>query len=93
MLLGIPHSATVTAETEARVRVLNEAFDALIEHPELALHIATIACARLNTTSALLVELQSQASDQPREKALMNRLLNALTAVPRGSRGNWVDHE
>ncbi len=93
VLLGIPHSATVVAETSSTVRVLDDALEALVHHPELALHIATIACARLNTTSALLVRLQSQATDQPRENALLSRLLGAITAPPRGSRGNWVDHE
>lgn len=93
VLLGIPHSATVTAETSTKVRVLNDALEALVHHPELALHIATVACARLNTTSALLVQLQSQTTDQPRENALLSRLLGAISAAPKGSRGNWADHE
>jgi hypothetical protein len=93
VLLGTPHSATVTAETATRVRVMAEALDVLMQHPELALHIATIACARLNTTSALLVEMQNQTADQPREQALMRRILGALTAQPKGGRGNWADHE
>lgn len=93
VLLGIPHSATVTAESPSKVRVVNEALDTLIQHPELALHIATVACARLNTTSALLVQLQSQSTDQPRENALLSRLLGAISSAPRGSRGNWADHE
>ena len=93
VLLGTPHSATVTAETEAKVRVMAEAMDTLLQHPELALHIATVACARLNTTSALLVEMQHQTADQPREQALMRRILGALTAQPKGSRGAWADHE
>lgn len=93
VLLGIPHSATVTAETASKVRVLDDANEALVHHPELTLHIATIACARLNTTSALLVQLQSQTTDQPRENALLSRLLGAISAAPRGSRGNWADHE
>jgi CRP/FNR family transcriptional regulator, cyclic AMP receptor protein len=93
VLLGTPHSATVVAETQTKVRVMAEAIDALIQHPELALHIATIACARLNTTSALLVEMQNQTTDQPREQALMRRILGALTAQPKGARGHWADHE
>ncbi|MBN9308451.1 hypothetical protein, partial [Devosia sp.] len=93
VLLGTPHSATVVAEKQSTVRVVDEAIEVLMQHPELALQIPTIACARLNTTSALLVQLQSQATDQPRENALLNRLLGALSAMPRGSRGNWADHE
>ena len=78
---------------EGHSQILADALDALVQHPDLLLHIATIACARLNTTSALLVELQNQTTDQPREQALMRRILGALTAMPRGTRGNWVDHE
>lgn len=90
VLLGTPHSATVIAETQSKVRVLNDALEALIQYPELALHIATIACARLNTTSALLVQMQSQTTDQPRENALMGRLLSALNAQPKSNRGRWT---
>jgi CRP-like cAMP-binding protein len=94
VLLGTPHSATVIAETEAKVRVMANAIDVLGQHADFALHIATLACARLNTTSALLVELQNQAEDQPREKALMQRILGALSAAPKFSRGgSKVDHE
>ncbi len=93
VLLGTPHSATVIAEVPTRVWVMAEAIDKLVQHPELALHIATLACARLNTTSALLVEMQNQTADQPREQALMRRILGALTAQPRNKVGRWSDHE
>jgi len=93
VLLGTPHSATVIAETAVEVRVMANAIEALLQNAEFALHIATLACARLNTTSALLVEMQREAEDQPREKALMARLLGALTAAPKVSRGGRGDHE
>lgn len=93
VLLGTPHSATVVAETEVKIRVMANAIDVLSQNADFALHIATLACARLNTTSALLVEMQNQSEDQPREKALMQRILGALTAAPKFSRGGKVDHE
>lgn len=96
VLLGIPHSATVIAKTEAKVRVVADAIGALSQNAEFALHLATIACARLNATSALLVELKSQAAGKAREQALMSRILMALAAMPRGAAGArsaWVDHE
>ncbi len=77
MLLGTPHSATVVAETEVKIRVMANAIDVLSQNADFALHIATLACARLNTTSALLVEMQNQSEDQPREKALMQRILRS----------------
>ncbi|MDB5538557.1 MAG: cyclic nucleotide-binding protein [Devosia sp.] len=96
VLLGIPHSATVTAQTEAQVRVIDDALDVLAENPDFALHLATLACARLNATSALLVELRRAAAGKKQEQALMSRILMAMMATPKGVSGGsrrWVDHE
>jgi CRP-like cAMP-binding protein len=95
VLLGIPHSATVIAETEAKVRVVADALDTLSQNADFALHLATIACARLNATSALLVELKSQAAGKAKEQALMSRILMALAATPKGAatKAGWADHE
>ncbi len=95
VLLGTPHSATVTAETPVRVRVIDEALDVLSQNPDFALHIATLACARLNATSALLVDLRRAAEGRKREQALMSRILSAMLATPKvtGRAGKWGDHE
>ncbi len=95
VLLGIPHSATVIARDAAKVRVVADALDTLSQNAEFALHLATIACARLNATSALLVELKGQAAGKAKEQALMSRILMALAATPKGAapRASWVDHE
>lgn len=95
VLLGIAHSATVTAETEVRVRIMDEALDVLSQNPDFALHIATLACARLNATSALLVELRRAAAGRQQEQALMSRILMSMVATPKGGmgRGRFVDHE
>jgi CRP-like cAMP-binding protein len=95
VLLGIPHSATVIAQSQARVRVVDDALGTLSQNAEFALHLATIACARLNATSALLVELKGQAAGKAKEQALMSRILMALAATPKGAvnKASWVDHE
>jgi len=95
VLLGIPHSATVIAQSVARVRVVDDALGTLSQHAEFALHLATIACARLDATSALLVELKGQTSGKAREQALMSRILTALAVTPKGatSKAGWIDHE
>lgn len=92
-LLDIPHSATVVARTETKVRVVANARSALAAYPALALHIATLACARLNATSALLVEMKSGTPGTDRQQALMGRILGALSMVPKRGRGSWADHE
>jgi CRP/FNR family transcriptional regulator, cyclic AMP receptor protein len=95
VLLGIPHSATVVAEDLSKVRVVNDALGTLSQNADFAVHLATIACARLNATSALLVEMKGQAAGKAKEQALMSRILMALAATPKGapSRAGWVDHE
>jgi CRP-like cAMP-binding protein len=91
VLLGIPHSATVKALTLSTARVVDDAMGAMGRNPDLAIAIATTACARLNATSALLVELRREASGKAREQALMSRILMALAATPKG--GARIDHE
>ncbi|KQV08854.1 hypothetical protein ASC89_11790 [Devosia sp. Root413D1] len=95
VLLATPHSATVTAETTVRVRVIEEALDVLSQNPDFALHIATLACARLNATSALLVDLRRGAEGKKQEQALMSRILTAMLATPKVTprAGKWADHE
>ena len=83
VLLGTPHSATVRADGVVSVRVIDDAIDKLADNPELALHIATLACARLNATSALLVELRRNSGGRDKEQALLGRILGALTASPK----------
>ena len=76
VLLGIPHSATVTAIEPTWVRVLDEAMDVLSSNPEFSLHLATLACARLDATSSLLVELSAGCTAE--EQALRGRILKIV---------------
>jgi len=97
VLLDAAHSASVRAEGVVTVRVLANAAAAFTADPALALHVARLAVGRLNTTSALLVELQRAARNRPGELALVKRVLGALSgavATPpgRGPRQR-IDHE
>lgn len=92
-LLDIPHSANVIAKSASKVRVVADARTALGANPVLALHIATLACARLNATSALLVELRNAAHGAEKQLALMQRILGALSMTPKKGKGSWADHE
>lgn len=77
VLLGKPHSATVRAESAAQVRVLSNANASLDSDPALAKQLATILAARLDATSALLVELSSQNRGEANE-GIFDRILAAL---------------
>lgn len=89
-LLGIDHSATVRAETATTVRVVDNAIAFLERTPLVALQVATLACERLNATSALLVELRRQEAGKA-EHGLLSRILSSLTTPPKA--GAVLPHE
>ena len=75
LLLDKPHSATVRAETEARVRMVDDAMLVLERQPMITLRLATLLCQRLDTTSALLAEATHGVD---KEESLIDRLRSAL---------------
>lgn len=90
-LLGIDHSATVRAEIATNVRVVDNAIAFLERTPIAALHVATLACERLNATSALLVELRKQEAGKS-EQGLLSRIFSSLAASP-PTKGAALPHE
>jgi CRP/FNR family cyclic AMP-dependent transcriptional regulator len=81
VLLNKPHSATVRAETAAQVRVLTDAGKALDADPALAKQLALLLAARLDATSALLVELSSQNQGRA-DQGFFDRILAAIHLPP-----------
>jgi CRP-like cAMP-binding protein len=80
VLLGTPSSATVRAEAPSTVRVIENAISFLERTPIVALHVATLACERLDRTSALVVELRRQAEGRA-EQSVLARIVSALTGT------------
>ena len=80
VLLGTDHSATVTALTPVEVRHIEDGIHWLEQSPTVALHVATVACQRLDATSAMLVQLRKDASGN-REHGLLERLFGAVTGA------------
>ena len=78
VLLGIKNSASVRAEKPSAVRVVRDALKFLERSPLVALHVATVACARLDATSALLVELKQGAKGDAKEQTLIDRIFSSL---------------
>jgi CRP-like cAMP-binding protein len=83
VLLGTAHSATVRAEAKSSLRIVDNAVAFMERSPLVALHVATLACARLDATSALLVEMRNQASKS--EQGMLSRLFGALNSAPRAA--------
>ncbi|HZY68484.1 MAG TPA: cyclic nucleotide-binding domain-containing protein [Devosia sp.] len=79
VLLGVDHSATVRAELPSTVRVVADALPFLERNPLMALHVATLACERLDRTSALLVELRKETEGKAEQQGLLSRIFSALT--------------
>jgi len=66
VLLEQPHSATVRAVTEVEVYIIADALKVLESHPAWTLQIARLLAQRVNSTTALLMESQREASEQDR---------------------------
>jgi CRP-like cAMP-binding protein len=77
VLLGIPSSATVRASGYARVRVLAGARELLRKDADLTFELAVLVAARLNSTTALLVDLARQHPGET-EQSLLGRILSAI---------------
>lgn len=82
LLLHKPHSATVRAETNSRVRVVADAMRVLERHPDITLRLASLLCQRLDETSGLVSELSRRVSGTA-EKTLVGRILSSLVTTPR----------
>ncbi|HEY0920735.1 cyclic nucleotide-binding domain-containing protein [Devosia sp.] len=93
VLLGTDHSATVRAETAVSVRVIEDPIPFLERTPLVALQVATLACARLDATSALLVELKKETQGRPGEQSLLSRIFSAISAVPPEPGARQAAHE
>ena len=77
VLLGVDHSADVTAITDVEVKHIEDGLRWLESSPVAALHVATLACQRLDRTSAMLVELRKE----DREHSFLERLFGAVTGA------------
>lgn len=82
LLLRKPHSATVRAQTNSRVRVVTDAMRVLERHPDITLRLATLLSHRLDETSGLVSELCRQVSGAA-EQTLIGKILSSLVTTPR----------
>jgi len=81
LLLRKPHSATVRAETNSKVRVVADAMRVLERHPDITLRLASLLSQRLDETSGLVSELSRQVSGTA-ERTLIGKILSSLVTTP-----------
>jgi CRP/FNR family cyclic AMP-dependent transcriptional regulator len=89
VLLGVDHSATVRADGPSTVRVIEDAVSFLERTPLMALHVATLACERLDRTSALVVQLRKEADEKADDPGMWSRIFSALS----GPSARAAEHE
>lgn len=97
VLLDQPYSATVKALSEVKAYIIDDAAKFLEQHPEAALHIATLLARRLYYTTAYLVDLQQQLAGRRQDLDVVDRILGSLfqqpaaDAAPKPKRGAKKD--
>jgi CRP-like cAMP-binding protein len=82
VLLDQPYSATVKALSKVSAYVVDDAATFLEQHPEAALHIATLLARRLYYTTAYLVDLQQQMAGRRQDLDVVDRILGSLFQQP-----------
>jgi CRP/FNR family cyclic AMP-dependent transcriptional regulator len=91
VLLGKPITADVKATAVSRVRSIPNAAEELKKDAELALRVAATVATRLDTTSALLVDLSREHSGK-HEQGILGRIMTALHATsPEAAEGQRRD--
>lgn len=78
VLLDIPTSASVIAETPVRARRVEDAARFLGEHPALALHAARLLAQRLYDATTYLADLKRQYVEDQSHLGMVDRILGSL---------------
>jgi CRP-like cAMP-binding protein len=78
ILLGIPSTATVIAETPVRAARIEDSAAFLAERPEVALHAAKLLAQRLYDATTYLADLKSQFMDEESHLGMVDRILGSL---------------
>ena len=78
VLLGIPHTATVRAATDAVVHVVADPLRFLQSHPEITLALSRLLAKRLHFVTSYLVDLKRQFEDRTDHFGLVDEVLENL---------------
>jgi CRP-like cAMP-binding protein len=78
VLLDIPHTATVTARTPSRVRVVEDGVRFLQQHQDVAYQLARLLAQRLHGITGYLVDIKRQFGGSHDHLAIVDEVLGSL---------------
>lgn len=78
VLLDIPSTATVIADTPVRAARIEDSAAFLAGHPEAALHSAKLLAQRLYDATTYLADLKRQFMDEESHLGMVDRILGSL---------------
>jgi CRP/FNR family cyclic AMP-dependent transcriptional regulator len=78
-LLGVSHTATVRAATDALVYRIDDSRQLMSLHPEIVFHVAVILARRLQDSTIYLTDYKRTFSGNPDHFPLVDEVLDALT--------------
>jgi CRP-like cAMP-binding protein len=81
-LLGLPRSASVTAQAPTVVRVIGEPEAFFTGHPELGLELARQLAGRLHRLTAYLADVREQYAGSDGHLAMVDRVLGRIASRP-----------
>lgn len=78
ILLDVPASATVVAETPVTAKVVADGAAFLASSPVVALHTARILAQRLHDSTTYLADMKTQFQDKSDHFGMVDRIIGAL---------------
>jgi CRP-like cAMP-binding protein len=82
VLLGLPHTATVRASSDAVIYEFEDAAAFLKQQPEVALLIAKMLAQRLNVANTYLADLKRQYAGHGTHLAMVGEVLQSMINLP-----------
>jgi CRP/FNR family transcriptional regulator, cyclic AMP receptor protein len=78
VLLGVPHTATVRAVSEAQLYEFADAEEFLRSHPAIGFYLARLLAQRLNAATTYLVDLKRQFEGERNHFGMVGEVLESL---------------
>jgi CRP-like cAMP-binding protein len=82
LLLGVPHTATVTTSDVSRFYVIEDGAAFMRDNPEVMLHISRMLALRVHLLSAYLADIKTQFADQAGHLGMVHDIICGLTQHP-----------